>query len=369
MMRIPAFFMLAACLLPVVGPACAKPETVRLSADGGSFVLAGSGHPFFVWGVNYDRDSQGEGRLLEDYWTDEWEAVVEDFREMKELGANVIRIHLQLGKFMAAPEKPDAAALRQLERLLKLAEDTGIHLNLTGLGCYHRKDVPPWYDAMDETARWNTQAAFWTAIARTCRDSPAVFCYDLMNEPVISGKKEEGWLAGELGGKHYVQRLTLDPRGRSNIEIAGAWVRKLTAAIRSEDPHHLITVGVIPWAHVWPDAKPVFYSPEVAPLLDFVSIHLYPKAGKVDEALAAMKVHDIGKPLVIEETFPLSCSLEEMDDFLKRSKDSAEGYISFYWGRTIPEYEAATGKKEVAVLMAAWLRYFQRQAAAMKEAR
>jgi hypothetical protein len=29
-----------------------------------------------VWGVNYDHDSKGEnGRLLEDYWSDEWETV------------------------------------------------------------------------------------------------------------------------------------------------------------------------------------------------------------------------------------------------------------------------------------------------------
>ncbi len=121
-------------------------------------------------GVNYDHDSQGEGRLLEDYWIDEWETVRGDFREMKELGANVVRIHLQFGK-----------------------------------------------------------------------------------------------------------------------------------------------------------------------------------------------------PLLIEETFPLNCSLQKMDDFLKRSKARAEGYVSFYWGRTIEEYAAVTEKKEVAALMGAWLNYFREQADFMKQ--
>ena len=125
-------------------------------------------------------------------------------------------------------------------------------------------------------------------------------------------------------------------------------------------------MGVIPWAHVWPTAKPVFYAPEAGRALDFVSIHLYPGKGEVDKALTAMAVYDLGKPLVIEETFPLACSLEEMDDFLKRSKDRAEGYFSFYWGRTIGEYAAATEKKEVAALMQAWLGYFKKQAAFMK---
>ena len=56
-----------------------------------------------------------------------------------------------------------------------------------------------------------------------------------------------------------------------------------------------------------------------------------------------------------------------MDDFLKRSKTRAEGYVSFYWGRTIAEYAAATEKKEVAALMGAWLAYFKKQADFMKQ--
>lgn len=343
-------------------------EAVSVSPDGKSFVLGESGRAFRVWGVNYDHDSRGEnGRLLEDYWDAEWETVRGDFQEMKELGANVVRVHLQVGKFMSAADSANGKSLAQLRRLLELAEETGLYLDITGLGCYHKDDTPKWYDALDEDARWAVQARFWSAVAKTCRDSHAVFCYDLMNEPVISGKKEEGWLSGELGGKCFVQRLTLEPGKRTPIEIAKAWVDTLTAAIRAEDRGHLITVGAIPWAHVWPGAKPVFYSPEVSPAFDFVSIHLYPNKGEVDKALTAMAVYDIGKPLVIEETFPLACSIAEMDDFLKRSKARAEGYVSFYWGRTMAEYAAATEKKEVAALMGAWLEYFKKQADFMKQ--
>ena len=260
-------------------------EAVRVASDGKSFVLAESGRAFRVWGVNYDHDSKGEiGRLLEDYWDAEWETVRGDFQEMKELGANVVRVHLQVGKFMSAADTPNGMSLAQLRRLLELAEETGLYLDITGLGCYHKADTPKWYDALDEGARWAVQARFWSAVAKTCRDSHAVFCYDLMNEPILDGKKNEGWVGGELGGKCFVQRLTLEPGKRTQIEIAKAWVDRLTAAIRAEDRGHLITVGVIPWAHVWPGAKPVFYSPEVSGALDFVSIHLYPKKGEVDKA-------------------------------------------------------------------------------------
>ena len=365
--RLTRIVLVALSLNFAAGVIAATLERVHIGADGKSFVLAESGAPFRVWGVNYDHDSRGEhGRLLEDYWDAEWETVRGDFQEIKELRANVVRVHLQLGKFMHAADAPNEKSLAQLRRLLALAEEMGLRLDITGLGCYQKADTPAWYDAMDEAARWNVQARFWAAIAKTCRDSRAVFCYDLMNEPVIGGKKEEGWLAGELGGKYFVQRLTLEPGKRTQIEIAKAWVGKLTAAIRAEDHAHMITVGAIPWAHVWPGAKPIFYSPEVSTALDFVSIHIYPKTGEVEKALTAMGVYEIGKPLVIEETFPLSCSVEEMDDFLKRSKARTAGYVSFYWGRTAAEYDAATEKKLESALIGAWLKYFQRQTDFMK---
>ena len=166
-------------------------------------------------------------RSIEDYWDKEWDTIAADFAEMKALGANVVRIHLQLGRFMDTPDQPNAKALVQLKRLIRLTEETGLYLNLTGLGCYHKKDVPPWYDSLDETGRWKTQARFWEAIAKIGSDSPAIFCYDLMNEPILPGKKKAtDWLAGEFGGKYFVQRIALDLAGRTRqqVEIGRAHV-------------------------------------------------------------------------------------------------------------------------------------------------
>jgi hypothetical protein len=97
-------------------------------------------------GSAWVRDRDRDGRLLEDYWHDEWPTVVEDFREMKALGANVVRVHLQLGRFMAEADRPHGKNLARLGDLVRLADETGLYLYLTGLGCYHRADVPPWYD-------------------------------------------------------------------------------------------------------------------------------------------------------------------------------------------------------------------------------
>jgi len=369
--RVVRWWLLLLCLLCNWVPVSQRPEIsaemkmIQVSEDQRKFVLEEENSKFIPWGFNYDHDEKG--RLLEDYWDAEWPKVEEDFREMKELGANVVRIHLQIGKFMREPDRPNDTALDQLNRLTKLAERLQLYLDLTGLGCYHKKDVPKWYDAMDEANRWAVQARFWEAVAKTCTESPAIFCYDLMNEPILPGanKKETEWLAGEFAGKHFVQRITLDLAGRTRKQVAKAWVDKLVTAIRKHDDLHMITVGVIPWVHTFPKAKPLFYSKDVSENLDFASVHFYPQSGKVDKALTALAAYDIGKPLIVEEIFPLRCNTEELDTFIDDSRMIAEGWISFYWGRT-PEECRESGELKDA-LMLAWLEFFEKKADVIKQ--
>ncbi len=341
-------------------------QWIKLDESGSHFVRSPSGNEFIVWGVNYDHNRSG--RLIEDYWHSGFDTVREDFKEIKKLGANAVRIHLQLGRFMKTPKRANQAELKQLARVVELAETTGLYLDITGLGCYHKKDVPAWYAGLSEQERWKVQARFWETVAKTCAGSPAVFCYDLMNEPVLPGKeKETEWLPGSFGGKHFVQRISLDLAGRSRTAVAEKWINLLVSAIRKHDRRHLVTVGIIPWAfHFYPKAKKLlFYSEEAGGRLDFVSVHFYPKKGAVDTALKALKVYDIGKPLVIEEMFPLKCSLEELDIFIDRSKETVEGWISFYWGKTIEEY--AKDKPGIqSALIKEWLEYFRASGAEKK---
>lgn len=350
---------------PTIGGASAQAPTesprkldrIVISRDRTHFVREGTADRFVLWGFNYDRDDAG--RLIEDYWADEWETVAGDFREMKALGANVVRVHLQVGRFLKDPGHADEANLGRLRKLVRLAEETGLYLDVTGLGCYRKADVPPWYDALGESARWDAQATFWRAVAGACQGSPAVFCYDLMNEPILGGGDgKEKWLPGEpLGDKYYVQRITIDVRGRSDQAIARDWVARLAGAVRSVDDRTPITVGEIPWSQVFPGAKPLFHSPEVGGPLDFASVHLYPRKGKLDEDIAALKAYEVGKPLVIEEFFPLQSSFEEAEAFLARSRPIADGWLSFYWGKSIAESKAK-GDLGGAIL-AGWLERFQ----------
>jgi hypothetical protein len=334
-------------------------ERVEVAKDKKGFVLAPSGTPFVPWGFNYDHDHQG--RLIEDYWDTEWAKVEKDFATMRKLGANVARVHLQIGRFMDAPDRPNGKALDRLGALLELAERERLRLDLTGLGCYHKKDVPAWYDRLTEEDRWDVQARFWQAVAGRCAGSPAVFCYDLMNEPVVpGGKRNDGdWLGPPFAGKHFVQFITLDQRHRPRPEVARRWVRKLTAAIRKADRRHLVTVGLVDWSLDRPGLTSGFVPEKVADDLDFLSVHLYPEKGKAGEALKTLTGFAVGKPVVVEETFPLRCPMADFEEFIDKSVEHAAGWIGFYWGKTPEELR---GSKEIGdVLTLAWLEFFQRK--------
>jgi hypothetical protein len=334
---------------------------VAVAKGGKGFVLTPGDKPFAPWGFNYDRDDAG--RLIEDYWEEEWDKVEADFAEMKKLGANVVRIHLQFGKFMDAADRPNEKALQRLAKLLRVAEASGLYLDLTGLGCYHKKDVPAWYDALGESARWDAQARFWEAVAATCAKSSAVFCYDLMNEPVVpGGKRKDGdWLAGAFAGKHFVQFITLDPKGRARPDVAKAWIERLVAAVRKVDSRHLVTVGLVDWSLDRKGLTSGFVPAKVCGKLDFLCVHLYPEAGKLDEAAKTLKGFAVGKPVVVEETFPLRCSPKELDAFIDRAGTDAAGWVSFYWG-TPPEKLRGSKALKDAILLD-WLERFRKRGA------
>jgi hypothetical protein len=331
-------------------------ERIDAAPDKAQFIELPSGRKFIPWGNNYGN----HGRLMEDFWADDWTTLKRDFQYMRSIGANVVRIHLQLGKFMAGPNEPRAEALGRLSRLLVLAKQNRLYLDLTGLACYRYADVPRWFDQLSESARWDAQANFWKAVAAQCNGSPAVFCYDLINEPVVAGgKRKDGeWYTGELGGLNFLQFINLDQAGRPREEIARRWVRKMVQAIHANDRTHLITVGMLPSTPAW-GLFSGFDPKQLAPDLDFISVHIYPEKGKLADAMTVLKKFRVGKPVLIEETFPLTCSQEEERRFLLDSKGYAAGWIGHYNGETIPELESLRQSGKITPQQSAWLAWEQ----------
>ena len=126
-------------------------------------------------------------------------------------------------------------------------------------------------------------------------------------------ESRKDWLGPPFAGKHFVQFITLDQQDRPRPDIARQWVRHLTTAIREKDKRHLITVGLVDWSLDRPGLTSGFVPAKIADALDFISVHLYPKAGKVKDALDTLAGFSVGKPVVIEETFPLACSPKELE--------------------------------------------------------
>lgn len=332
-------FLVVPLLLVASGASPMQP--VRVSPDNKGFVFMPSGQKFVPWGHNY----AAEG--LEDPAKRSWQKIENDFVDLKNMRANVARIHLQFPKFMDGPDKPNAAALKRLAQLLELAEKHGIYLDITGLACYRPEERAAWYDAMSDKDRWATQARFWELIATTCAKSPAVFCYDLANEPIVLGERKDGWYTGRLGGFDFLQRLSLDQHNRPRDEIALDWTRQMVAAIRKQDRQHLVTIGMLP---AWGVSQKA-----VGPELDFIAVHIYPEKGKVAEAMRTLKQFDVGKPIVVEETFPLSCGVPELRQFLLQSRGLAAGWIGQYPNESPAELESLRQSKKLTIPQAMYL--------------
>jgi hypothetical protein len=335
-------------------------EWIKVSPDKRGFIAASLGKKFTPFGFNYDRDYKF--RLLEDYWDTDWQTVVEDFREMKRLGANVVRIHLQFGRFMRAPDRPNEKSLDRLADLVQLAEATGLYLDLTGLACYRKQDTPAWYKALNESSRWRAQATFWEAVAARCESSPAIFCYDLMNEPFVPNdpRASGDWYAGPLAGYYYLQAVTLNPGTRDHTAIARAWTTNLVAAIRKQDQRHLITIGLLPNSAESGTGGSGFEPAAIGDAVDFLAVHVYPGTGKFKQELVNLDKFRVGKPLVIEETFPMLCRPAELRDFIQSTKPKAAGWFSFYWGQTPEELKRSNNPADK--LQRDWLELFRKTA-------
>jgi hypothetical protein len=358
-----AFLPIALMSLAMSSMVCHGEDLARVvvSVDKRGFVLEGTHEAFHPWGMYYGND----GRLMEDFWDTDWETLASDFRKLREMGANVVRVHLQVGKFMRSATEPDPHGLEQFGKLLQLAEESGLRLDVTGLACYRPGDTPAWYNALDESARWAAQARFWEAVAEVGAPSRAVFCYDLINEPLSPGEARQPgqWGSGsDLGGYDFLQFITLDPAERKREDIPVQWIRQMSAAIRRHDAHGLITVGLLPWSRQWKFLSG-FVPEKIAPELDFISVHIYPDAKLPEEAMECLQQFAVGKPVVIEETFPLSCGVPQLETFLRDSRKFACGWMGHYDGQTtaeIDELEHAGKMTPKQAIYREWLRLFVR---------
>ena len=291
--------------------------------------------PFFPWGFNYTNAALVD--LTEDFWMmeDAWEIIRKDFREMKAYGANTVRIHLQYVKYMISTTSPNAVSFERLERLVKISEEEGIYLIVTGLGAYRLSDAQPWYDELEDFQRWETQKLFWKTVAATVKGYSCIFAYDLINEPVVASgchpdSSNCSWYpeGGQFGGYQFIQNISISP-GNPYWETIGIWSDLMTAAIRTEDDVTMVTVGLLPLGPI----------NSIASHFDILSTHIYPNTANLIASINYVKDNQSDKPFLIEEFYNLSCTTPELEIFLEQVDGYYHGLIGHYMGKTIEEYD------------------------------
>jgi len=326
---------------------------------------------------------------LEDYWNTEWRKVEEDFKEIAGLGFNTVRIHIQFGKFMLGPDAIDGTAFANLDKIIALAGRLGLHLDITGLGFYRKEDTPKWYLEMNDEEMQRAQASFWSHIAKRYANEPAIFCFDLQNEPVIAVEDtseivgppfEDGfhyvnllgrdvrpkwtsWIREKYGNETELKRRWRDfpkhgegfdnlllpaildrERNEDMIDFAHdkakQWARQMRDSIRAHDRNHLITIGLTQWSLPFDDVYSSFAPQIIGEYVDFISIHIHlsgaDKNSNYTDSVMALRAAYVGKPVVLEE-FSFLVPKEARERFINKTLRSASGYFGYYWGKTPSE--------------------------------
>jgi hypothetical protein len=293
----------------------------RISAHGNR-LYAGS-RPWRAWGMNWGMGDHAPVLAYFDTPSAANLAVLSaELRTARALGANSMRVYLQLGQIMATPTKPRQRTLTALKRLLALAQRDGIYLDITGNLVWQPARAPAWYDQLPVQQRWQVQARFWRAVAHAASSSAAVLCYELTSEPIVS--PTPGYYYGEIGNWFFVQSIAT-AQGSHADTLARAWTRLLANAVRSQDDRP-VTIGLLPVT------TGPFASANIADLLDLLIVHEYPTTGQAPAALSLIgSFATYHKPVLLGETFMLTDDAPTQEAFL--SAPHLAGAFEFFDGR------------------------------------
>ena len=244
-----------------------------------------------------------------------------ELRAARSMGANSMRIYLQLGQVMATATTPRARTLRALQRLLALAHTDHVYLDITGDLVWRPSRAPTWYARLPWQARWRVQARFWKAVAHAAATSPAVLCYELTSEPIVSPTP------GYYYGQGWFLQSVATAQGAAADQLARAWTRLLAHAVRSQDDRP-VTIGLLPFI-----GGP-FAPANIGGLLDMLVVHEYPATSQAPAAIALIRAFAASrKPLLLGETSMFGDDLATQGAFVAGAAPYLVGVFDFFDGR------------------------------------
>lgn len=308
---------IALMLVAISTSGCAsspKMGLVTVTTEGNGFVEVTSGQPYIPFGTNYyDPDTGWPPQVWQQFDADR---VTEHFQVMKEIGVNCARIFLAATAFQPDPDTVDERALKKLDRVIAIARRAGIRLVITGPG--HWEGEPSYWQP-DRFAGEEAIAAlenFWRVVGERYRGEPAIFAWDLANQPQIPwsapgwGPRWNAWLESKYTNRDGLKAAwgtaLADDEPWGDIEVpedvanrgdprlhdwqlfrehlADHWVQRQVRVLREADPTHLITIGYIQSSYpVVRPGDPSVYSAfnphRQVEWLDFISVHFFPVMG------------------------------------------------------------------------------------------
>jgi hypothetical protein len=304
-------------------PSAGAAAMQRISVHGDR--LYAGARPWRAWGMNWGVGDHAPVIAYFDHPTAANLAVLgTELGSARAIGANSMRIYLQLGQVMATPTRPREQTLAALQRLLALAQRNRVYLDITGDLVWRPSRAPRWYGRMSLQARWRVQARFWRLVAHAAASSPAVLCYELTSEPTVA--PTSGYYYGQIGNWWFVQSIATAKGTRAN-SLARSWTRMLATAVRSQDDRP-VTIGLLPVT-----GGP-FAPSNIAGLLDMLVVHEYPTTGQAPTAISTIRWFAAWhKPVLIGETFMLEDDAATQDAFLTGVAPSIVGAFEFFDGR------------------------------------
>lgn len=304
-------------------------DAIHVSSDSQSFAHKNSGAKYTPFGCNYFDPATGWAPHIWQRYSHE--RTLRHFEQMKELGVNTVRVFLSIQSFMKKNGLVEESAMEKACKMLEAAKRTGIRIEFSGPD--HWEGIPDWctplFDNEPNAYFLHPEfverlAAFWQDFAKRLRSDPALFSYDLRNEPWL---KWDSPLVRQLWGGAVPEEDYggLDGSGLADFfefreQLTRQWTAKMAGAIRSSDPEHMITIGFhqlsLPHDADLRFTMPGFHAKPLSPLLDYVALHWYPYSREehvqptsFDDPLelniqmirSALRNAYAGKPQVIEE--------------------------------------------------------------------
>ena len=359
---------------------------ITTAAQGRGFAERGGDSAYVPYGCNYFDPLTGWAPKIWRQFREE--SVRGHFERMQELGVNTVRMFLSIASFMTESGELNPDGMAKADAVLSIAKTHGIRVEFSGPDFW--EGVPDWvakYFNGEENAyflddEWvGRLERFWSLFAAHYRDEPALFSYDLLNEPWL---KWDSPLLRRLWGDAppAMEQCPLD--GSRNEEFLAfrerlieKWTETMTQAIRGSDPNHMVTIGFhqlsMPHQPHFRYTLPGFSGKKLTRHLDYAALHWYPYSPEehvqphrkeddiepnIGMILASIRNGRAGKPVSLEEfgwygggpVYSWGRDMPHVDEevqvnYLRRvveaTLDEADGWLT--WGYAdVPDARDAT---------------------------